>query len=336
MAGDRQHWHEVTFYEQAGDRLHCLVCPHGCRIAAGQVGVCRQRQNEDGKLWATNYGQVSAYNLDPIEKKPLYHFHPGSWILSVGTVGCNLACGFCQNWQISQGDVPTTYLSPEQAVAAARREPGNLGLAYTYNEPLMWYEWVRDTAPLIRQAGMKNVLVTNGFINERPFAELLPYLDAINIDLKAMRPDFYREVCRARVEPVLAAIRQAVAAGPLVELTNLIVPGYNDSDEDLQQLIDWVAALSPDIPLHFSRYFPAWHFQAPATPVETLQRAYRLARQKLHYVYVGNVTGAGGEDTQCPTCGETVITRRGMATSSVRLQDGRCPRCHTELPIKTG
>jgi len=326
---------EVMFYQREGDRLHCLVCPQSCRIPEGATGLCRVRKHERGKLWAVNYGQVSSLHLDPIEKKPLYHFYPGSWILSVGTIGCNLACAFCQNWQISQGTVPTSFLSPQQAVEAARREPGNLGIAYTYNEPLMWYEWVYDTAPLVRAAGMKNVLVTNGFINERPLGELLPYIDAMNIDLKAMRPDFYRQVCRGRLEPVLAAIKQSVAAGVLVELTNLLIPGYNDGDEEIKSLVDWVAALSPALPLHFSRYHPDYRFDAPATPLETLQRAYRMARDKLQFVYLGNVMGVGGEDTACPSCGETVIRRRGMAVTSIHLREGRCPRCGNQLPVLT-
>jgi len=333
MTGAGAERREVVFYEREGERLHCLVCPQSCRIPEGGVGFCRMRRHEGGKLWAINYGQVSARHMDPIEKKPLYHFHPGSWILSLGTLGCNLACAFCQNWQISQETVPTQYLSPRQAVEIARRERGNLGIAYTYNEPLMWYEWVLDTAPLVHEAGLKNVLVTNGFINPEPLARLLPHIDAMNIDLKAIREGFYREVCRGRLEPVLASIRQSVEAGVLVELTNLVIPGYNDAEEDVRALVDWVAALNPAIPLHLSRYHPDYHFAAPATPLETLQRAYEIAKEKLHYVYLGNVMGAGGEDTRCPSCQEVVISRRGMAVVSTRLAGGRCQHCGTELPI---
>jgi len=322
------------FYDPPSNgRIHCRLCPHECRIADGKTGICRVRQQRGGVLYALTYSQVSSVNLDPIEKKPLYHFHPGSRILSLGTLGCNLACDFCQNWQISQDTAPTRTLTPEQAVEMARGERGNLGIAYTYNEPLMWYEYVHDTAHLVRQAGMKNVLVTNGYVNEEPLRKLLPVIDAMNIDVKSYTEDFYRTLCKGRAEPVRRTVEIAHAAGCLVELTNLIIPGYNDSEEDLRALVDWIAGVNPAIPLHFSRYHPAYKLQAPATPAATLQTACSIAQEKLRYVYLGNIAGIGGEDTQCPECGRTVISRRGFSAQITGLKEGRCTHCGAHINI---
>lgn len=314
-------------------RIHCRLCPHECRIAEGRTGICRVRQHRDGILYALTYSQVSSLNLDPIEKKPLYHFYPGSWILSLGTLGCNLACSFCQNWEISQDTVPTRTLTAQQAVEVAQREPRNIGLAFTYNEPLMWYEYVYDTARLARAIGLKNVLVTNGYVNEEPLRQLLPVIDAMNIDVKSYTEEFYRTLCKAKAEPVRKTVEIAHAAGCLVELTNLIIPGYNDAEEDLRALVDWVAAVDPAIPLHFSRYHPAYKLEAPPTPVETLQLAYGIAKDQLKYVYLGNVANAGGEDTQCPNCGKTVISRRGFTAQVIGLRDGKCAHCGGQVDV---
>jgi pyruvate formate lyase activating enzyme len=245
----------------------------------------------------------------------------------MGSLGCNFACDFCQNWAISQGEVPTRDISPECAVSLAREAEGNVGLAYTYNEPLMWYEYLLDTAPLIREAGMKNVLVTNGFINEEPLRRLLPYIDAMNIDVKSMRDDFYRRLCHGRLAPVLRAVEMAHAAGCWVELTCLVIPGENDRDDDFEALASWVANLSPDIPVHFSRYHPAYRLSQPATPTDTLERAYAVAREKLRYVYVGNVPGGTGENTRCPHCDKVVIERVGYSIQAQHLADGKCRFC---------
>ena len=325
---------ECMFYDPPADgRIHCRLCPHECRIADGKTGICRVRQHRDGVLYALTYSQVSSINLDPIEKKPLYHFHPGSWILSLGTLGCNLACDFCQNWEISQGDVPMRTLTPQQAVEMARREQRNIGIAYTYNEPLIWYEYVRDTAFLAREHDLKNVLVTNGYLNEQPLRELLPAIDAMNVDVKSFAEDFYRTLCKGRAEPVRRTVEIAHAAGCLVELTNLVIPGHNDSEEDLRALVDWVAQLDPTMPLHFSRYHPAYKLEAPATPLETLHTAYRIAKEKLQYVYLGNVAGAGGEDTQCPECAATVVSRSGFSARVTGIRHGKCAHCGAQLNI---
>jgi pyruvate formate lyase activating enzyme len=322
-------------------RIHCRLCPHECRIADGKTGICRVRQNRGGVLYPLTYSQVSSINLDPIEKKPLYHFHPGSCILSLGALGCNLACAFCQNWEISQATpstplragVPTRTLTPQQAVELAQREPRNIGLAYTYNEPLIWYEYVHDTAQLARKARLKNVLVTNGYINEDPLRQLLGVIDAMNVDVKSYTEEFYRTLCKGKAAPVRRTVEIAHAAGCLVELTNLIIPGYNDAEADLRALVDWVASVDAAIPMHFSRYHPAYKLEAPPTPLATLETAYRVAKEKLRYVYLGNIVGAGGEDTQCPACGKTVVSRRGFSAQVVGLRDGKCASCSAEINI---
>jgi pyruvate formate lyase activating enzyme len=251
---------EAMFYEKKEqDLVHCRLCPKLCTIREGRKGFCRVRQNRGGTLYTINYGQVSSCGLDPIEKKPLYHFYPGSTIFSIGTFGCNLRCGFCQNWQIAHGDPSTTEATPRQVVDLARRQEGregsNVGIAYTYNEPLMWYEFVFDTAQQVRQAGLKNVLVTNGYVNETPLRQILPYIDAMNIDVKGFTDDYYREKCGGHLEPVLRTVEIAHRECH-VELTTLLVTGLNDSPEEITRLVDWVASLDPEIPLHFSRYFP--------------------------------------------------------------------------------
>ena len=325
---------ECMFYDPPSDgRIHCRLCPHECRIADGKTGICRVRQHREGVLYALTYSQVTSVNLDPIEKKPLYHFYPGSVILSLGTLGCNLACDFCQNWEISQDTVPTRTLTPQQALEMAKRERANIGIAFTYNEPFIWYEYVHDTARLVHEAGLKNVMVTNGYVNEEPLRTLLPFIDAMNIDVKSYNEDFYRTLCKGKAAPVRRTVEITHAAGCLVELTNLVIPGYNDSEDDIRALVDWVAGVDPAIPMHFSRYHPAYKLTAPATPVATLEMAYRIAKEKLQYVYLGNVMGAGGEDTECPNCGATVVSRRGFTAQVAGLTGGKCTHCGADINI---
>jgi len=328
---------EVMFYDKGpGSRTDCKVCPRLCNIAPGKRGFCRVRENRDGTLYATNYGQCSSYAMDPIEKKPLYHFYPGSLIFSLGTVGCNLRCGFCQNWTIAHADPPTFYLSPEQAVELAleQRERGRpcVGLAYTYSEPFMWYEYVYDTAKLAREAGLKNVLVTNGYVNEEPLEELLPFVDAMNIDVKAFTDQFYRSTCAGRLDPVLRTVEQAHKCCH-VEITTLLVTGLNDSPEEINRLVDWLAGLDPDIPLHFSRYFPNYKMELPPTPERTLLQARDIARRKLRYVYIGNAPHLQASSTECPSCGEVLIDREGYSVRVGRLKDGACSGCGEKIPV---
>ncbi|MFH1578326.1 MAG: AmmeMemoRadiSam system radical SAM enzyme [Candidatus Omnitrophota bacterium] len=281
---------EALFYEPLSDhKVKCNLCPHACKILPGKCGFCRVRENQKGKLYSLIYSQITSLALDPIEKKPLYHFHPGEYILSVGTKGCNLSCPFCQNWSISQkSDVPLKEISPGEIIRKAKQYK-SFGIAYTYNEPFVWYEFVLDTAILARKEGLKNVLVTNGYINPRPLDKIIPFIDAMNIDLKSMENEFYRKFCQGNLENVLATIKRASGACH-VELTNLVIPGLNDKDENFIMLVDWVLNfLGPKIPMHFSRYFPCYRMDLPPTPPATLKRAEAIARKKLKYVYLGNL-----------------------------------------------
>ena len=278
--------------EGADERIVCSLCPHHCRLADGETGFCRARTNEGGAIRCKNYGRLTSVALDPIEKKPLYHFHPGSFILSVGSFGCNLRCPFCQNYTISMADgqSETQDVTPAGLAALAhdlsRRPHGNIGVAFTYNEPLLSYEFIMDTAPLLHERSLSVVLVTNGMIAPAPLEALLPHVDAMNIDLKGWQPDFYR-----RLGGDLAAVKHTIARAVKschVEVTTLIIPGQNDSAGDMEEESRWLASLSPDLPLHISRYFPRWHENTPATPIETIERLAAIARKHLRFVHKGN------------------------------------------------
>ena len=327
--------HEALFYEPAGDLLQCWLCPFHCRIAEGDVGHCRVRRNDAGMLVSLNYGEVTSAHVDPIEKKPLYHFHPGAMILSLGTFGCNLTCGFCQNWQISQQRPQTQTISPEAAAELAadmRVSRGNIGIAYTYNEPMIWFEHVLDTARLVRERGMVNVLVTNGIVEEGPLEELLPVVDAMNVDIKAMDDAFYARNCGGKLASAARRTVERAFGRCHVEITNLIIPGENDSDEALVSLFDWAASVSPALPVHLSRYHPDYQMTNARTPEATLKRAYDLASQRLQFVYVGNAEIRGTSDTVCPGCGATAVERVGFTARS-RTKDGTCPACGVDLGV---
>ena len=273
--------------------ITCTLCPHACRLRAGATGFCRARANVGGTIRAINYGRLTALALDPIEKKPLYHFYPNSQILSVGSFGCNLTCAFCQNAGIAAADghIETENVTPAQLAALAdelRHQPrGNIGVAFTYNEPLVGYEYIMDTAPLLHAAGLEVVLVTNGMICTEPLTRLLPHVDAMNIDLKAWRTDTYRQL-GGDLEAVKGTIARAVAHGVHVEVTTLVVLTMNDSTEDMDEEAQWLAALSPDLPLHISRYFPRHRMSAPPTPIADIDRLTAIARRHLRHVHRGN------------------------------------------------
>ncbi len=274
-------------------KVECEICPHHCKLEEGKLGLCRGRINRKGQVVSENYGKLTAFALDPIEKKPLYHFHPGSRILSIGSYGCNLNCPFCQNCDISMAggkEIEHQKVTCEELVEKALQYKGrgNIGIAYTYNEPLIGYEFVRDCAKLMKKAGLKNVVVTNGYINKEPLTELLPVIDAFNIDLKGFTEEYYH-----KLRGDLATVKQSIelaAAECHVEVTTLIVPGENDSEEEMEALSGWLASVSPEIPLHISRFFPRFKMQdRSSTPVEQIYRLAKIARRKLKYVHEGNV-----------------------------------------------
>lgn len=286
---------EAMFYEKLENKqVCCLLCPHNCKIPLEGRGICGVRKNIDGMLYSLNYGEISSIGLDPIEKKPLNRFHPGNYILSMGSIGCNLKCPFCQNHNISQvkpEEVNTQFSSSEEIVEKALflRRQGNIGIAYTYNEPTVWYEFVYDTAKLAKEKGLLNVLVTNGYINKEPLEQLLPYIDAMNIDLKAYNERFYKELAKGGLDEVKATIEIAYQKCH-VEITTLVIPGWNDSAFEMEGMANWLAYLSPDIPLHLSRYFPNYlMIDRPPTPMETLKQLKKVADQYLKHVYLGNV-----------------------------------------------
>lgn len=283
---------QAMFYEKIeNSKVHCYLCPHHCVIKPGGLGACRARSNSGGELYSLNYGKVTSIALDPIEKKPLNRFHPGSSILSAGSFGCNLKCSFCQNWTIAQADADTVDISPSELVEKAGKfkASGNIGIAYTYNEPSIWYEYVYDTSVLAKQHGLFNVLVTNGFIETEPLRKLLPFTDAMNIDVKAFTQDFYKDICKGTLDNVKRTVE--IAAGSChVEVTTLVIPGLNDAVDEIREIAQWLSSISPEIPLHLSRFFPRYKMKdRPPTPAETLKAAKEAASWYLEYVYLGNI-----------------------------------------------
>jgi pyruvate formate lyase activating enzyme len=324
---------EALYWEKGKNgKVQCLLCPVGCVIAEGKVGVCRGRKNEGGRLFAANYGWLVSVAIDPIEKKPLYHFHPGRQILSTGPNGCNLRCQNCQNWNISQEESPTQFAKSQDLIEVALREK-SFGISYTYTEPLIWYEYVLDTARMAKEKNLANVLVTNGYINEEPLRKLLPYIDAMNVDLKSMDQDFYKKICKGKLDPILKAIEISFQNHVHIEITNLLIPTLNDSDEQIQKLVDFVARLSDRIPLHFSRYFPMYKMDIPSTPLETIQKAFMLGKRKLKYVYVGNANIPNTSNTYCPVCNNLLINREGYYTSVLGIKEGKCKNCGTAADV---
>jgi pyruvate formate lyase activating enzyme len=326
---------EARYWEAEAGFAHCRLCPWQCKIRPDKLGRCRARRNDGGTLHTLNYARVTAANLDPIEKKPLYHFHPGSAILSLGTFGCNLTCQFCQNWEISQGEPQTRHMAPATVVGLAKGyvSSGNIGIAYTYSEPMIWHEYVYDTSILVREAGLKNVLVTNGIVEEKPLRDLLPLVDAMNVDIKAMDEGFYRKLCSGEAWVPRRTVEIAHEAGVHVEITNLIIPGYNDSDEELIRLFDWAASVSEKMPVHLSAYHPDYKLEAPPTPAGTLRHAFHLAKERLQFVYVGNTQIDGTTDTTCPQCGKVPVRRRGFGASVSGISGGKCANCGEDLNV---
>lgn len=329
---------EAMLYEALDDKkVRCNLCAHRCLIKPGRQGICCVRENRDGTLHTRVYGRVTSHNVDPIEKKPLFHFFPGTKSFSIATPGCNFRCRFCQNWEISQmvreyhlvvGD----HARPEELVAVAQRT-GSRSIAYTYTEPTIFFEYAYDTARKAKAAGIANVFVTNGYETPEAVDTIAPYLDAANTDLKSFSDRFYRKVCGATLQPVLDTLRRMKQAGIWVEVTTLIVPGYNDEETELRDIVGFIAEeLGPETPWHVSAFHPTYKLtDAPSTPVATLVRAREIGFSGgLHFVYTGNLPGRG-EDTSCPECHRAVIRRFGYTILENGLRQGRCPYCETPI-----
>ena len=326
---------EAAYWDKREDgKAQCRLCQFHCLIKDGRAGICGVKKNSGGRLLATAYGRTTSFNFDPIEKKPLYHFYPGSAILSVGVNGCNLNCDFCQNYQVSQEEAGTQYISPKE-LAQAAGEQGSIGVAYTYTEPLMWYEYVLDSAKLVKERGLKTVLVTNALLEYEPFDELLPYIDAMNIDIKSMDEDYYKKICHGMLAPVLRNV-EAAAKRAHVEVTNLVIPTLNDADDHFERLAGFLADIDPMIPLHFSRYHPAYKMTIEPTPVSTLVRAARIAAKKLKYVFIGNCQLSEWVNSYCPHCSALLVRRESYyGAEIVGVQNGDCHECGNKVNIVT-
>jgi len=320
-------------------KVKCKLCSHRCTIKDEKRGICKVRENRGGKLYTLNYGLASSVTPDPIEKKPLYHFYPGTSVFSLGTVSCNFRCLHCQNYSISQAplDESMGYLveyPPQKTIELAKHYDCQ-GVAWTYNEPTIWFEYTYDTSKLAKEEGLYTAYVTNGYMTEEALDKIDPYLDAMNIDVKAFRKSFYKEISGAKMQPVLDTVERAVKKGIHVEVTYLIIPTKNDDKEEIKDFVDWVAGLGVNIPVHFTRFHPDYLLtEPPATPIKTLESARKMGLEKLRYVYTGNVVGHEGEDTYCYNCGEKLIKRWGFAVRNLNItEDNKCPKCGVEIHI---
>jgi pyruvate formate lyase activating enzyme len=319
----------AEYWETKDKVVKCLLCPRYCVLNPGERGNCKARKNLDGKLYSIVYAKPVASYIDPVEKKPLFHFLPGTTALSIGTAGCNLHCKFCQNWSISQAnpeDIPSEGLLPEQVIQLAEKNSCS-SIAYTYTEPGIFYEYVLDTAKLAKKKGIKNIMVTNAFLNPAPIKELYRYIDAANIDFKAFSKDFYQKICDGMLEPVLDAMKLIKKSGAWIEITNLLIPTLNDKQEIITDMCKWIVNyLGKDTPLHFSRFFPDYMLRdLPATQPSALYKAHDTAKKVgLNYAYIGNMV-TDKESTFCPRCGALVIQRFGFQILQNNMKNGKCP-----------
>ncbi|MGE4586745.1 MAG: AmmeMemoRadiSam system radical SAM enzyme [Mangrovibacterium sp.] len=336
LSANKEPWREAEFYTAGPRGLRCLLCPNACTLREGETGDCRTRVNRKGKLLTLAYGNPCALHVDPVEKKPLLHFLPESRAMSVAIAGCNLACLNCQNWTISQRsplETDNLDLPPERLVKTCLQEDC-ASLAYTYSEPIVFYEYMYDTARLARQAGIRNLMITAGYINREPLKKLCRAIDAANVDLKSFSEEIYQRLNAGSLQPVLNTLQTMKAEGVWLEITNLVVPSWSDDTDMIRRMCGWLAEHGfEDTPLHFSRFHPTYKLnRLPPTPVSTLKQARETARQEgLHYVYIGNVPEAGMEDTLCPSCHRRVIERLGFRVLDRRLTDGKCDFCGAEI-----
>ena len=333
---------EAMFYEKLGDgKVKCLLCPHTCTIADNKVGICKVRRNIGGTLYATTYQKASAVAIDPIEKKPLFHFFPGSHVLSYGGVGCNLKCRYCQNHHISQA-TPDVYPlrntgGPDRVLSVALRRACG-GVAFTYNEPTVWYEFMYDTAKAVKEKGFYTAMVSNGYINPEPLKKLTPYIDAANIDIKSITEEDYWSMSTAHMDPVLQTVDYLAKNDVLVEITCLVVTGFNDTEEKIRTMARWIVDhTGPDTAFHLTRYHPDYLYTEPATSLDTLKMAYKVSKDEgLRYVYVGNTIMRRYANTYCHNCNTLVVTReKAYARKNYRTVKGKpsCPSCGTQLPF---
>ncbi len=334
--------HEAMFYEKLKDKkVLCKLCPRECRVADVERGYCGVRENRDGVYQTLVYGALCSLNIDPIEKKPLFHYLPGTTAASIATAGCNMECKFCQNWEISQfrpEQVPSRAITPAELVGKVKASASRYDchtIAYTYSEPTVFYEYMHDTAALAREQGIGSVSITNGYMLEKPLRQLCEHLTGIKIDLKAFTEDFYKKMCAAKLAPVLDALQVLASTGIWMELVILILPTLNDSREEIRKMAKWVGKhLGPDVPMHFTRFHPTYRVKnLPRTPVNTVERARKIAMDAgVRYAYVGNVPWNEGENTFCHSCGKPLIQRRGFMIRKNRITDGTCPDCNTKIP----
>ncbi len=329
---------EARYYEKLdGGKVRCTLCPHECEVADMERGTCSVRENRSGTYYTLVYSRLCTAHVDPIEKKPLFHFLPSSQAFSIATAGCNIECKFCQNWEISQfrpEDVRSEY-SPPEKVADLAVQTGCASIAYTYSEPVVFYEYMYDTAVEGRKRGVRSVIISNGFIKQEPVVELCKVLDAVKVDLKAFTEKFYRETCRGELKPVLDALKWIKDTGIWLELVVLLVPTLNDSKDEIRKMCDWVRSeLGPDVPMHFSRFTPTYKIKnLPRTPVKTLEMARSTAVEAgINFAYIGNVPQHPFESTYCPHCDELLIRRVGYWTTVSGLKDGKCGKCGAQIP----
>ncbi len=329
---------EASFWSREGDKVRCSLCPHGCAIADGKRGLCGVRENRKGTLYTLIYGKASSIHPDPIEKKPLYHFKPGTTAISFGSIGCNLSCLHCQNWSISKakyGQIELTDVTPEDVVRHAE-DAGAKSVSWTYNEPTIWHEFTTVASRAAHEAGLNTNYVTNGYINEEPLRELAGVIDAMNIDVKAFSEGFYKRVCGGRLAPVLRTCEVAREIGIHIELTYLVIPKHNDEEAEISGFCRWVTdSLGKDVPVHFSAFHPDYRLtNVPKTSEKILSGAYDLAKKAgLEFVYLGNIWAGDRDDTYCPRCGTKVIDREGFWIRETKLKGDRCGDCGAPLNL---
>lgn len=324
---------QVDFFEKINEStIRCRVCPHNCVIKEGKSGRCRVREVKDGILYASNYGEISAMALDPIEKKPLFHYKPGTNILSLGSYGCNFTCGFCQNYDIAQFKPNTKFIGVEDIISRAKeyKSQNSIGLAFTYNEPLMFYEYVLDASKRCKEEDLDVVIVSNGFINKEPLETLLPFVDAMNIDLKSFSDEFYKSECSGRVEDVKSTIEIA-SKYCHVEITTLLISDHNDTEEEVRNIASFISSIDKNIPLHLSRYYPTYKFKEEATNIEKIKAFADIAREYLNYVYIGNILDADN-NTYCPSCNKLLI-ERNVYSAKDKNKDVICKSCGQDLYV---